>query len=242
MPRIEDAVVECERIAADDRYYYSQPDRMKQFGRDCSSLIGRALDEAGFDYPSDWSPATYEMKGYLEAIGFVWHAGTANVHRGCILWKKGHTAMATSRTDLVEAWCDENYGIGPGSKPGDQTGWEIRTAPIGWTTWEGYWEYPDELEEDVISDADIEKIAEKVADKVIMGTPIDGINLYNRILGIDNLTQGNYEEIHRTDDPSGRGVIMKLHDHFKWVADAVQTCLTYLKAIAAKVGADVESE
>lgn len=217
MPRMEDVVVECERIANDDRYYYSQPDRMTEFGRDCSSLIGRALEKAGFDYPADWSPATYEMKEFLEPIGFVWHPGTANVHRDCILWKKGHTAIAISRTHLAEAWCDENYGIGPGSKPGDQTGWEIRIASIGWTTWEGYWEYPDELEEDVISEQDKKDIVSAVVQAVFFDTKIDGNNLYNRILGIDNLTQANYKELHRTDDASGRGTKATLYERACWL-------------------------
>ena len=90
---------------------------------------------------------------------------------------------------------------------------------------------------DEVTDADIEKIAERVADKVIMGTPIDGNNLYNRLLGIDNLTQGNYEELHRTDDPTGRGVDMKTHDHVKWVAKAVADLGTAVEETNAKLAA-----
>lgn len=142
MPSVEKAVVECERVADDDRHYYSQPDRMTEFGRDCSSMIGRALVLAGFDYPSGWSPSTREMKAYLERIGWVWHEGTAGVHRGCILWKTGHTAMAISGTMLAEALMSETHGID--GAPGDQTGWEIRRAPISYTSWEGYWSYPEE--------------------------------------------------------------------------------------------------
>lgn len=147
MSKIEVAVSYAEGIAADDSHGYDQPGRMGQ-DYDCSSLVGRALVYAGFDYPADFSPSTREMKRYLEAIGFVWHDGLGGVQRGDILWKTGHTAFATSSTRIVEACINERGGISGGRK-GDQTGNEIRTTNINNYNWAGYWRATDEVEEDM---------------------------------------------------------------------------------------------
>lgn len=147
MSKIEVAVSYAEGIAADDSHGYDQPGRMGQ-DFDCSSLVGRSLVHAGFDYPSGFSPSTREMKKHLEAIGFTWHDGLGGVQRGDILWKTGHTAFATSSTRIVEACINERGGISGGRK-GDQTGNEIRTTNINNYNWSGYWRAPEEAEEDM---------------------------------------------------------------------------------------------
>lgn len=147
MSKIEVAVSYAEGIAADDSHGYDQPGRMGQ-DYDCSSLVGRSLVHAGFNYPAGFSPSTREMKRYLEAIGFVWHDGLGGVQRGDILWKPGHTAFATSSTRIVEACINERGGIS-GGMVGDQTGSEIRTTNINNYNWSGYWRAPDEAEEDM---------------------------------------------------------------------------------------------
>ena len=147
MSKIEVAVSYAEGIAADDSHGYDQPGRMGQ-DFDCSSLVGRSLVHAGFDYPAGFSPSTREMKRYLERIGFVWHNGLGGVKRGDILWKSGHTAFATSSTRIVEACINERGGISGGRK-GDQTGNEIRTTNINNYNWSGYWRAPEEAEEDM---------------------------------------------------------------------------------------------
>lgn len=147
MSKIEVAVSYAEGIAADDSHGYDQPGRMGQ-DFDCSSLVGRSLVHAGFDYPAGFSPSTREMKRYLERIGFVWHNGLGGVKRGDILWKPGHTALAISSNRIVEACINERGGISGGRK-GDQTGNEIRTTNINNYNWSGYWRAPDEVEEDM---------------------------------------------------------------------------------------------
>lgn len=147
MSKIEAAVSYAEGIAADDSHGYDQPGRMGQ-DFDCSSLVGRSLVQAGFDYPAGRSPSTREMKKRLEAIGFVWHNGLGGVKRGDILWKPGHTAFAISSNRIVEACINERGGISGGRK-GDQTGNEIRTTNINNYNWSGYWRAPDEAEEDM---------------------------------------------------------------------------------------------
>lgn len=147
MSKIEVAVSYAEGIAADDSHGYDQPGRMGQ-DFDCSSLVGRSLVHAGFNYPAGFSPSTREMKRYLEAIGFVWHDGLGGVQRGDILWKPGHTAFAISSNRIVEACINERGGIS-GGRRGDQTGSEIRTTNINNYNWAGYWRAPDEEEEDM---------------------------------------------------------------------------------------------
>lgn len=147
MSKIEVAVSYAEGIAADDSHGYDQPGRMGQ-DFDCSSLVGRSLVHAGFDYPAGRSPSTREMKKRLEAIGFVWHNGLGGVQRGDILWKPGHTAFAISSNRIVEACINERGGISGGRK-GDQTGSEIRTTNINNYNWSGYWRAPAEAEEDM---------------------------------------------------------------------------------------------
>lgn len=147
MSKIEVAVSYAEGIAADDSHGYDQPGRMGQ-DFDCSSLVGRSLVHAGFNYPSSFSPSTREMKAHLERIGFKWHNGISGVKRGDILWKSGHTAFATSSTRIVEACINERGGIS-GGRVGDQTGSEIRTANINNYNWSGYWRAPEEAEEDM---------------------------------------------------------------------------------------------
>ena len=147
MSKIEVAVSYAEGIAADDSHGYDQPGRMGQ-DFDCSSLVGRSLVHAGFDYPAGRSPSTREMKKYLEAIDFTWHNGLGGVKRGDILWKPGHTAFAISSNRIVEACINERGGISGGRK-GDQTGNEIRTTNINNYNWSGYWRAPAEVEEDM---------------------------------------------------------------------------------------------
>ena len=147
MSKIEVAVSYAEGIAADDSHGYDQPGRMGQ-DFDCSSLVGRSLVHAGFNYPAGFSPSTREMKRYLEAIGFVWHDGLGGVQRGDVLWKPGHTAFAISSNRIVEACINERGGIS-GGRRGDQTGNEIRTTNINNYNWSGYWRAPDEAEEDM---------------------------------------------------------------------------------------------
>ena len=207
--------------------------------RDCSSAAiecyaAQGIDCGGAYYTGDMVADMVASGNFEKLPGSTWR----EAGRGNLLVATGkHTAMALGGGKLGEAAISETGGLH--GQVGDQTGYEIRIRDMYDDGWDAVLRYCGPEREDEVTDADIEAIAEKVADKVIMGTPIDGNNLYNRLLGIDNLTQANYKQLHRTDDPSGRGVEMNLYEHFKWVAAAIQTGLDYLKAIAAKVGADI---
>lgn len=152
MPSVEKAVQWAEAIAADDSHGYSQGSARMGSEFDCSSLVGRSLVAAGFDYPADWSPSTKQMKAHLERIGWKWHAGIDGVRRGDILWRNGHTAWAASSTTVCEAV--PRNGKLTGDTPGDQNGQEIRVAKMG-TNWAGYWRYKDsDAQEDGKIDVD----------------------------------------------------------------------------------------
>lgn len=210
MASIEVAVSYAEGIAADDSHGYDQPGRMGQ-DFDCSSLVGRSLVHAGFDYPAGFSPSTREMKKYLEAIGFTWHNGLGGVKRGDILWKSGHTAFAISPSRIVEACINERGGISGGRK-GDQTGNEIRTTNINNYNWSGYWRAPAETD--------------------------DEENELNKTQ--DTWLKEIHEQVTSTADPSGRGVKMNDHDHLKWIAALQRDQAEQIKAVGEKLNKLIE--
>ena len=210
MASIEVAVSYAEGIAADDSHGYDQPGRMGQ-DFDCSSLVGRSLVHAGFDYPAGFSPSTREMKRYLERIGFKWHNGLGGVRRGDILWKTGHTAFAISSNRIVEACINERGGISGGRK-GDQTGNEIRTTNINNYSWSGYWRAPAET--------------------------YDEENELNKTQ--DTWLKEIHEQVTSTADPSGRGVKMNDHDHLKWIAALQRDQSEQIKAIGEKLDKLIE--
>lgn len=88
---------------------------------DCSSLVGTALHEAGFEVsPHSW---TGNLEAQLRAAGFVdckapWFPG--DVH----LKAKHHVVMSISTSKIAHASINEK-GTVTGGKTGDQTGKEI---------------------------------------------------------------------------------------------------------------------
>ena len=231
MPDLEAAVSEAERIARDDRYGYSQPDRLGRWSRDCSSLFFRSLWAGGFDAAN---VSTRNMGSWLAANGWEWHDGTRGIRRGDVLWKKGHTAWAVSETRLCEAYMSETRGIH--GRSGDQTGWEIRTAPISYTTWAGYWRFTPPAEmEDEVTPQDMERIAELAAAKVWEHT--SGRETYDRVrrstqilkimcgMGADSMAEPKaYEQ--------------DLHD---WTIGRWQRCTAMLKALLGIAPDDMQS-
>ena len=232
MPNLEAAVSEAERIAADNRHGYSQPNR-DGIDYDCSSLVCRTLRNAGFAMPS-YNFSTRSMGQWLQMHGWTWHAGLSGVRRGDVLWKTGHTAFATSPTGCVEAFMSETRGIH--GRSGDQTGWEIRTAPINYTNWAGYWRFNAPAEtEDEVTPQDMDRIAELAAAKVWEHT--SGRETYDRVrrstqilkimcgMGADSMAEPKaYEQ--------------DLHD---WTIGRWQRCTAMLKALLGIPVEDMES-
>lgn len=200
---VEAGVKWAEGIALDNSHGYSQPHRLSGIDYDCSSLVGTALVKMGFDYPA-WCPSTRAMDEYIEACGWTWHNGTDGITRGDVLWKSGHTALATSANTLVEALRSETHSID--GEYGDQDGQEIRFANINYTTWAGYWSYP---KEDIVTNEDIERF---------WSYQIQGVQARDRIYGMDSIQlPAIAEKLNDTSDPTGRDINLDTHDHVKWI-------------------------
>lgn len=106
--------------ANDETHGYDQTHRNGP-DYDCSSLVGTALHEAGFNVsPYSW---TGNLEAQLRACGFAdckppWLAG--DIH----LKTQHHVCMSISNTKIAQASINEK-GTVTGGKTGDQTGREI---------------------------------------------------------------------------------------------------------------------
>ena len=120
MPNIMKAVQFMIDTANDDTHGYDQSHRNGP-DYDCSSLVGTALHEAGFNVsPYSW---TGNLEAQLRNCGFVdcgspWLPG--DVHLNI----KNHVCMSISMTQIAQASINEK-GTVTGGKTGDQTGKEI---------------------------------------------------------------------------------------------------------------------
>ena len=103
---------------------------------DCSEMARQCVNVAlsgSYRTPIDymWTGNEDEM---LRANGFTRIAfAKSKVRRGDILWRSGHTGVATSASKQAEAVSDENGGLG--GKSGDQTKREVAVNPLSsnWT-------------------------------------------------------------------------------------------------------------
>ena len=120
MPNIMKAVKFMIYTANDDTHGYDQTHRNGP-NYDCSSLVGTALHEAGFDVsPYSW---TGNLEAQLRAAGFVdckapWLAGDIHLNT------QSHVVMSINNTQIVQASINEK-GTVTGGQTGDQTGNEI---------------------------------------------------------------------------------------------------------------------
>lgn len=120
MTRIEKAVKFMIETAADDIHGYDQTHRNGP-DYDCSSLVGTALAEAGFNVSRySW---TGNLESQLRGSGFIdckkpWKAGDIHLTPG------KHVAMSINGSQIAHASINE-LGKTTGGKTGDQTGKEI---------------------------------------------------------------------------------------------------------------------
>lgn len=111
-------------IANDESHGYDQANRLGP-DYDCSSLVGTALNKAGFDVNP--SSTTYSLASQLLANDFVSIPLSATRERGDIfLSTRNHVVMCISATHIVHASINE-LGKVRGGQTGDQTGKEICT-------------------------------------------------------------------------------------------------------------------
>ena len=124
MSNITTAVAYMKTIANDDSHGYDQDNR---YGPDfdCSSLVAKALNEAGFNISIySW---TGNLESQLIACGFKkcqkpWKAGDIHLKSGY------HVCMSIDANNIAEARINEFGGI-TGGQIGDQTGEEIMIRP-----------------------------------------------------------------------------------------------------------------
>lgn len=123
MSNIEKAVSFMIDIAKDDSHGYDQIHRTGGTDYDCSSLVGTALNQAGFNVKK--SSTTRTLREQLLACGFKSIGINEPRKRGDIFLKEGHhVVMCTNANSIVHASINEK-GTTKGGKPGDQTGKEI---------------------------------------------------------------------------------------------------------------------
>lgn len=130
MSKIDKMVQWAIDFANDNSHGYSQSDRWGT-DADCSSLVIRAAEAAGFPVRSYGASYTGNMKYAFLKAGFSDVKDSVNIFTGAGL-KKGdillneiyHTALMISPTQLVQAVINE-LGTVTGGRPGDQTGIEI---------------------------------------------------------------------------------------------------------------------
>lgn len=125
---IETAIAWATGIANDNTHGYSQANRYGP-DYDCSSLVTTAFRNAGINVPYDCN--TRNMKDRFVNAGFVWipassipnfPSSSANLKRGDILLKSGHTELYIGNNQNIGA--HDNYngipgGIGGGKKWSD---------------------------------------------------------------------------------------------------------------------------
>ena len=148
MGNIEKAVQFMENIAKDDNYGYDQTHRNGP-NYDCSSLLGTALNEAGFNVSKySW---TGNLRKQLLACGFEEIDVNAERKRGDIFLSEGHhTVMCVDGDNIVHASINEK-GTTTGGKSGDQTGKEICTRKFYTPKYK--WDYHFRLKEETVEPA-----------------------------------------------------------------------------------------
>ena len=105
----------------------------------------------------------------------------------------------------------------------------------GNSAWRALHAYITTPEEDTVTDADIERIAQLAADKVV-NYELNGVLLRNRIIGTDIAANTASKQLTRTDDPTGRGIEMDLYTHVKWLAATVQSANDKLAELLEMTG------
>ena len=130
---VEAAVAFMEKIAKDNSHGYDQVHRMGP-DYDCSSLVSKAFNQAGFDIKL--GSTTRNLYDQFKAEGFKqcskpWKRGDVHLSVG------HHVVVSTDANNIVHASINEK-GTASGGKTGDQTGREICIRsyyehPSGWT-------------------------------------------------------------------------------------------------------------
>ena len=234
------ALARVRAYVEDDRHGYEMGSRDWDLGTDCSGLVllyvafllGIDPDALAARFP-DWSTRT--MRAHLQELGFkLVKFSTAAMDEGRILIKElpgkvGHTVIYLG--DWMIFGAEGNWdGVA-----GDGDGTEIcerRYYSFGYN----WIAIPPDMEEEEVTEQDIEKIATLAAEKVV-NYEINGVKLRDRLIGIDNAANGANNKLADTSDPTGRGKEMTTHDHVKWIGASQQDVLAEIRAAREDIAA-----
>ena len=238
---IRNALNRIRQYVEDNSHGYEMGSRDWDYGTDCSGLIllyvafllGIDPDVLAARYP-DWSTRT--MRKYLKELGFkVVGFSTDAMREGRILLKEitgkvGHTVIYLGDWRIFGA--EGNWD----GEPGDGDGKEICERAYYSFGYNYIIIPPENLEEEEVTEQDIEKIATLAAEKVV-NYDLNGTKLRDRIIGIDNAANGANNKLADTSDPTGRGVEMTDHDHIKWIGKSQQDLLDAVHEVQIRVDA-----
>lgn len=215
MAGIEDGIAATLAYAADDSHGYELQCRRYGIGTDCAGLMilyAAAVEGVPLEqYPNFH---TWTEVGVLQARGWtVLPFDYASARRGDIFLRAlndntGHTVLYLGNGRIVGA---ENNWDGV---RGDSSGAEVTER-----SYYAYkYNYMIRWEEDIVTDADIRKIAAAVWDSTL-AKPAGGTSKAGDLLRYTHYdTLRGTDQVTRTDDPTGRDMNLNDHDHIKWLA------------------------
>lgn len=225
MSNIEKAVSFMIDIAKDDSHGYDQIHRTGGTDYDCSSLVGTALNQAGFNVKK--SSTTRTLRAQLLACGFKTVSVGGARKRGDIFLKEGHhVVMCTGANNIVHASINEK-GKTTGGKPGDQTGKEICVRSF--YNYKGGWDYHFRFSDAISTQPATKPSATPKNDLVTLGQQhtinytghsitVDGINGPNTKANIVRCFQvamnHDYGSRLKVDGACGKNTINALGKHY----------------------------
>lgn len=173
--------------------------------------------------------ATGKWRWHKRGDGYVARPGDVYLYDGA---SPGHTAMCTDDSPDILA---ELYPP------------RAREVSFYEYPWSGTLEWIGD--DDEVTNEDIEKIADKAAEKVwtyMIGTDAtmhkQNKEAWRVLSWIHHDSAECYTRATDTSDPTGRGQEMTTHDHVKWLALLAQKIYSLLKKIAEKLGVEVDDE
>ena len=104
MPTYAD-LINLARTSAANSTGYSQAERTHPTKYDCSSFVGRHLNQVGIKInpyltTADMNP---DKKNAMTGAGFIWHEGMDGVEPGDVLWREGHTEFSSGNGNTIGA-------------------------------------------------------------------------------------------------------------------------------------------
>lgn len=228
---IEAGIADIEKYAADNSKGYELAGRDYDIGTDCSGLARRyAAKVEGVPLSKYPDFSTRSMRKTLQKRGWkVIKFSVSAMKRGDLLLKEipggtGHVVVYIGDMRIIGA--EGNWD----NKHGDGDGTEI--CERNYYTY-GY-NYILRWDDDAVTEQDMQRIADLAADAV-WNKVLNDVKARDRLIGTDNAANGANNEVHRTDDPTGRGKEMNTHDHVKWIAASQQDIIEKLDDIKAGV-------